>query len=43
MTEFIVKEAKICRVAIFLNELLYQIYSVEIFEIINITNNSNVI
>ena len=41
MTEFKVKEAAVCRVAIFSKEVLRQIYFLGIHEILNINNSSN--
>ena len=41
MPEFTVKEVTVCRVVTFLNEALRQIYNLEIYEIFNITSNSN--
>ena len=41
VTEFNVKEVAACRVAIFSNEVLRQIYFLGIYEIFNKNNNSN--
>ena len=41
MTEFNVKEVAVCRVVIFSNEMLRQIYFLGIKEIFNINNSSN--
>ena len=40
MTEFNAKEVAVCRVAIFLNEVLHQICLLGIYEIFNINNTS---
>ena len=41
VTEFNVKEVPVCRVAIFSNEVLPQIYFLGMYEIFNINNSSN--
>ena len=41
MTEFTVREVIACRVAIFLTEVIRQIYFLGIREIVNITNCPN--
>ena len=41
MTEFNVKEVAVCRVVLFPNEVLPQIYSLGIYEIFHINNGLN--
>ena len=41
MTEFPVKKATVCRVAVFSNEVLRQIYFLGVYEMFIMTNSSN--